>query len=169
MAVQEVRPLIGRHEPAKAEQSARELLDAIARHVWPHRPELAQIVPPEAPTGPAASPILSSARLDELRATLPAETLANLVEECLFDLSERLTVLLEAVQRQDGEQIFAQAHAMAGMSAEYGMATVEALLRALTETVRRTPESAGALTEELEAELFRAATALREALQIEMV
>ena len=58
---------------------------------------------------------------------------------------------------------------MAGMSAEYGMATLEARLRALLRTVGRTPNSADALADGLETELFRAAAALREAVQIEMV
>jgi hypothetical protein len=118
---------------------------------------------------PAVSPVLSSARLDELRATLPADTLANLVEECLFDLSERLTLLLGAVQRRDTDQIVAHVHAMAGMSAEYGMSMLETRLRALMQATRETPEALGPRAEELEAELFRAATALREAFHIEMV
>jgi hypothetical protein len=84
------------------------------------------IAPAEAPAEPVAvSPVLSSARLDELRATLPADTLANLVEECLFDLSERLTLLLAAVQRQDTDQIVAHVHAMAGMAAGAGWTMLE--------------------------------------------
>src|SRR5271166_2656381 len=146
-----------------------ELLDTIAHHVWPHRPDHLSIAVSEAPGEPAVSPILSPARLNELRATLPADLLANLVEECLVDLSERLMLLLEAVQEQAADQIVAHAHAMAGMAAEYGMAMLETRLRALMQAMRQTPESAGALTEDLEAELFRAATALREAFHIEMV
>ena len=123
----------------------------------------------EASGEPTVSPILSSARLNELRATLPADTLANLVEECLFDLSERLTLLLDAVRQQASDQIVAHAHAMAGMSAEYGMAALEARLRALMRAMGRTPNSADALADGLETELFRAAAALREAFHIEMV
>ena len=118
----------------------RELLDAIAQHVWPNRSEpSSDRWPPRRRAMPAVPAILSAARLDELRATLPADTLANLVEECLFDLSERLILLLEAVRQQVPEQIVAHAHAMAGMAAEYGMATLEARLRALMQTMGRTP------------------------------
>ena len=59
------------------------------------------------------------------------------------------------------------------MSAEYGMASLEVRLRALMQTVGRTPNSADALADGLETELFAAAAAaaaaLREAVHIEMV
>ena len=55
------------------------------------------------------------------------------------------------------------------MSAEYGLATLEVRLRALMQTMGRTPNSADALADGLEAELFRAAAAMREAFHIEMV
>ena len=54
------------------------------------------------------------------------------------------------------------------MSAEYGMASLEVRLRALMQTVGRTPNSADALADGLETELF-AAAARREAVHIEMV
>lgn len=146
-----------------------ELLDAIARHVWPHRSEHLSIAASEASDDATGSPILSSARLNQLRATLPADTLANLVEECLFDLSKRLTVLLEAVRQQASEQIVAHAHAMAGMSAEYGMAALEVRLRALMRIMAQAPSSVGVLADGLETELVRAAAAMREAFHIEMV
>ena len=47
------------------------------------------------------------------------------------ELSERLVALRDAVQRQTGDEIYAHAHAMAGMAAGYGMAALEARLRAL--------------------------------------
>ena len=147
----------------------RELLDAIAQHVWPHRSDHLSIAASEASGDPTVSAILSAARLNQLRATLPADTLANLVEECLFDLSERLALLLEAVRQQASDQIVAHAHAMAGMSAEYGMAALEARLRALMQSMGRTPNSADVLADGLEADLFRAAAAMREAFHIEMV
>jgi signal transduction histidine kinase/CheY-like chemotaxis protein len=146
----------------------RELLDAIAQHVWPHRSDQLFIAGPEAPGDPAVPAILSEARLNQLRATLPANTLANLVEECLFDLSRRLILLLEAVRQQVPEQIVAHAHAMAGMAAEYGMATLAAKLGALMQTMGRTPNSASVLADGLEVELFRATAAMREAFDIEM-
>ena len=84
--------------------------------------------------------ILSCARrLDELRATLPADTLANLVEKCLADLSDRLVSLRDASVRSDHEGLKTAAHAMAGMAAEYGMASLEARLRALMQTACQEP------------------------------
>ncbi len=49
------------------------------------------------------------------------------------------------------------------------MTALETLLRTSMDAAERSPEAAGALTEALQAELFRAAAALREALHIEMV
>jgi HPt (histidine-containing phosphotransfer) domain-containing protein len=78
-------------------------------------------------------------------------------------------LLLEAVRLRDMDQIIDHAHAMAGMSAEYGMAALATRLRKLLQSARQAPESASALTEQLEAELFRAAAALRETFHIELV
>ena len=58
---------------------------------------------------------------------------------------------------------------MAGMAAEYGLATLEARLRALMQAMGRAPNSADALADGLEADLFRAAAAMRETFHIEMV
>jgi len=132
-------------------------------------PVLPSIAVPEASGDPAAPTILSSVRLNQLRATLPADTLANLVEECLFDLSKRLTVLLEAVRQQASEQIVAHAHAMAGMSAEYGMGALEVRLRALMRIMPQAPSSVGVLADGLETEVVRAAAAMREGFHIEIV
>jgi hypothetical protein len=121
----------------------RELLDAIAQHVWPHRSDHLSIAASDMSGEPIVSAVLSAARLNQLRATLPADTLANLVEECLYDLSERLALLLEAVRQQASDQIVAHAHAMAGMAAEYGCLRWRpgcALMRAMG----RTPNSADA-------------------------
>jgi signal transduction histidine kinase/DNA-binding response OmpR family regulator len=147
----------------------RELLETIARHAWPHRFELA-VGGDESPAVFAAPPVLAPARLEVLRAALPATTLARLVEDCLADLAERTAALREAVNRQDFERIDAGAHAMAGMSAEYGMASLEARLRLLRQTARQEPGSAiSRQVDEIEAELSRTAAALREALGIELV
>jgi hypothetical protein len=58
---------------------------------------------------------------------------------------------------------------MAGMAAEYGLAALEARLRALMRSEGRTPNSAGVLADGLEVELFRATAAVREAFHVEMV
>jgi signal transduction histidine kinase/ActR/RegA family two-component response regulator len=147
----------------------QELLDVISRYVWPYRSDP---LPLEAAPAPAAAPgpsaVLSVRRLEELRATLPADTLASLVEDCLIELAERLMLLREALQQEAPQPIVAQAHAMAGMAAEYGMAVVESRLRALLRAVTDEPGAVAAIGEELEAEMVRAANALREALHIEM-
>jgi hypothetical protein len=112
---------------------------------------------------------LSAARLEDLRAMLPADKLASLIEDCLVDLSERLVSLQVAIQAGVVEQIVAHTHAIAGMAAEYGMAALEARVRTLMRLARDEPASVAAVAGELEAEVFRAGTALRGALQIEMV
>jgi signal transduction histidine kinase/DNA-binding response OmpR family regulator len=145
-----------------------ELLDAIGEHVWPARSDHSPAQTPPA-ARPPSSAILSAARVEDLRATLPADTLASLVEDCLVDLSERLVFLQAALQQADVEQIGAHAHAMAGMAAEYGMAALEARARVLMQVVRDDPGSAAAMSDELAAEVSRAGVALREALNIEMV
>jgi hypothetical protein len=147
-----------------------DLLDVIARYVWPYRssPRAAETVAGAGLVGKAPD-ILSASRLDELRATLPADTLAGLVEECLVELTERVGLLQDAIRQGAADAIFAQAHAMAGMSAEYGMAALELQLRTLMRALRDQPDAAAAIGEELEVDIARAAEALREALRIEMV
>jgi signal transduction histidine kinase/ActR/RegA family two-component response regulator/HPt (histidine-containing phosphotransfer) domain-containing protein len=147
----------------------QELLETIALHVWPHRRDHLPAAAPRMPGETGTAPVLSSARLDELRATLPPETLADLVEECLADLSERLGSLHEAIQEHDADQIAAHAHAMAGMSGEYAMAALEARLRALMRAVRQAPTSAAPLAADLNETLVRTTAALREALHTEPV
>ena len=146
----------------------QELLDVIGRYVWPYRSDHVP-TEPSVISEPALSSVLSAKRLDELRATLPADTLANLVEECLVELAERLTALQDALQREVPQHIIAQAHAMAGMAAEYGMAALEARLRALLRAVNDEPAVFATVGDDLEADMILAANALREALHIEMV
>ena len=149
--------------------SLSDLLDVIARYVWPYRSDPPPAEAASAEFGHEAPDILSASRLDELRATLPADTLAGLVEECLVELTERVGLLQDALRQGTADAIFAQAHAMAGMSAEYGMAALELRLRTLMRALRDQPDAAAAIGEELEVDIARAAEALREALRIEMV
>jgi CheY-like chemotaxis protein len=144
-----------------------DLLESVGRYVWPYRgdPQLTRPISVE----PGSSPVLSTQRLVELRATLPADKLAGLVEECLQELSHRLQPLLEALRQSDSQTIIAQAHAMAGTAAEYGMAALEQRMRELMRAVRQHPTAAAANGDELEAEFERAAISLREAFRIEMV
>jgi CheY-like chemotaxis protein len=145
-----------------------DLLGVIARYVWPHRSD-------RMPPGSAASvivpasPVLSVSRIDELRTTLPSDTLAGLVEDCLVELAERLANLQSALRRQDTEAVLAEAHAMAGMAAEYGMQGLDSRLRVLMRAARDEPGEAIDLGDELQAAMVTAASALRETLHIEMV
>jgi signal transduction histidine kinase/CheY-like chemotaxis protein len=147
----------------------QESLDAIATYVWPHREGGGRFSPAGEIASRAPLSVLSAARLGGLRAILSASILQGLVEECLVDLSDRLRALREALRRADRDAVIAQAHAMAGMAAEYGMATLESRLRAMMQIARDDLLSAATLAEALEADLARAARALRDALQIETV
>jgi signal transduction histidine kinase/DNA-binding response OmpR family regulator len=147
----------------------RDLLNAIAAHVWPHQSDRGLDRLPSVSAVSSASPVLSSARLDDLRATLSVETLSSLVEDCLTDLSQRLLALQAALDQGEAEQVHAHAHAMAGMAAEYGMAALEMRMRALMQLAKLDRGSAIAAAEQVEAEVSRAGAALRAALQHEIV
>ena len=96
--------------------------------------------------------------------------LGGMVEECLIDLHARLPALRRAMEAGDGNDVAAQAHAMVGMAAGYGMAALEARLRALMQAARGSDIGrVAALAVELDAELSMAANALRDALAIEIV
>jgi signal transduction histidine kinase/CheY-like chemotaxis protein len=145
-----------------------ELVYALAELVWHGLPE--RSVAMRVAAAPPRNPVLSAERLGELRSSLPGDMLGGLVEECLIDLQARLPTLRRAMEAGDGDEVAAQAHAMVGMAAGYGMAALEARLRALMLAARGSDSSrAAALTVELDAELSMAADALREALAIELV
>jgi len=146
-----------------------ELVQALAELAWRGLPERSAVVRPGA--APAShSPVLSAERIGELRANLPGDMLEGMVEECLIELQARLPALRRAMESGSGDEVAVQAHAMVGMAAGYGMAALEARLRALMQAARGSdPARAAALAVELDAELSMAANALREALAIEMV
>ena len=154
---------------AKPVELAR-LLEVIGRHVWLNHPRR-----PSDPAEPAAdaappSPILAADRIAELRSNLTQATIADLAEDCLAELRDRLPGLCDALASGDNEDIEAQAHAMAGLSASYGMAALDQRLRAVIDAARGgLPIRADVIGEELEAELARAAPALRAALRAELV
>lgn len=121
-------------------------------------------------TGAPEVPVLAAARLAELRQHLAPAMLGKLVEDGLLDLQQRLPKLRDALGAGDAHEIVEVAHAMAGVAGGYGMAALEARLRAVMNAVRVDgPVDAVAAAETLEADLARAATALRESLRIEMV
>jgi CheY-like chemotaxis protein len=143
------------------------LTSAIGRDVWLNRP-----------AGPGLGflngredeseegiPILSAERIAELRTNLQPAELLEMVEECIADLFHRLPALRRSLAVGASGAITAQAHAMVGMAAGYGLAVLEARLRAILTAVRRrrldTIDGAAAV---IEADLTRAAAALRRAL-----
>jgi signal transduction histidine kinase/ActR/RegA family two-component response regulator len=145
-----------------------DLVQALSELVWRGLPERSVSMRVGAP--PPRNPVLSAGRISELRSSLPGEMLGGMVEECLVDLQARLPELRRAMQAGNGAEVAAQAHAMVGMAAGYGMAALEARLRALMLAARGTDAArAAVLAVELDAELSTAADALREALAIEMV
>lgn len=145
-----------------------ELVQALAELVWrgvPERSAAACVAVAPAPHGS----VLLAERIGELRSSLPNDMLGSMVEECLTDLQTRLPVLRRAMEAGDGDAVAAQAHAMVGMAASYGMAALEARLRALMLAARGSDTTrAAGLAVELDAELSMAARALREALATEM-
>jgi signal transduction histidine kinase/CheY-like chemotaxis protein/HPt (histidine-containing phosphotransfer) domain-containing protein len=146
-----------------------DLVQALADLAWEGLPERSATVRPGAAQAPR-SPVLAADRIDELRNSLPGEILGGMVEECLIDLQARLPTLRRAMEAGDSAEVAAQAHAMVGMAAGYGMAALEARLRALMLAARGSDTArAAVLAVELDAELSMAASALREALAIEMV
>ncbi|HEY1931173.1 MAG TPA: PAS-domain containing protein [Acetobacteraceae bacterium] len=146
-----------------------ELLDALAGRVWRGIPDRAA-VPRAAPPQGAVAAVLSVERVGELRRSLPGDMLGGMVEECLIELHARLPALRRALASGSSEEVVAQAHAMIGMAAGYGMAALEARLRTLMQAARGSDTAmAAALADALDSELTRAATALREALAIETV
>jgi signal transduction histidine kinase/ActR/RegA family two-component response regulator len=145
-----------------------DLMDALAELAWPGLPERSAAM--RAAAAPPRNPVLSAERIGELRNSLPGDMLGGMVEECLIDLQARLPALRRAMEAGNSDDVAAQAHAMVGMAAGYGMAALEARLRALMLAARGSDTArAAALAVELDTELSMAANALREALAIEMV
>ena len=105
-----------------------------------------------------------------MRHNLAPETFATLVEACLVDLDHRLPALRRALLTGAGGAIAAQAHAMVGMAAGYGMVALEARLRAIMTAARNGKPVASGRVEvaAVEADMARAAAALRGMLQNEL-
>lgn len=146
------------------------LLDALARWAWPSIPE--RMVHPVVAPAPSAGcdPVLADDRLAELRGNLPAHRLGEMAEECLADLNARLPSLRRVLASGDADDVLTQAHAMLGMAAGYGMAALAVRLRAIMEAARRGDnKAAAALAVLLDADLDRAAAALRGTLAIPAV
>ncbi len=114
------------------------LLTVLRKHVWAGCSAGAALSR-RAPLldGPDRSgPLLSSHRIKELRTNLSPETFADLVEECLLDLHQRLPALHRAVAEGVSGAIIAHSHTMVGVAAGYGMSLLERRLRNILEAAR---------------------------------
>ena len=74
-------------------------------------------------------PDLDEQRLEELHANLPPDLLAGLVERCLRDIALRLPILQSSAASGQSVVTKAEAHALAGMAANYAMSSLEVRLR----------------------------------------
>ncbi len=136
--------------------SAADLRDVVAKYVWarPVSPEGVSQGQPATPlpstplaTPPLAAPpldappldarVLNTGRIEDLRGNLPAGTFAALIEECLSDMDHRLPALRRALAAGAPGAVSAHAHALLGMAAGYGMASLEARLRDIVAAARQ--------------------------------
>ena len=148
--------------------SLAELLGVLREHVW--KGCSASTTSPKRPPVPSSlewsGPLLSSPRIKELRTNLSPETFADLVEECLLDLDQRLPALHRAVAEGMSGAIIAHSHTMIGVAAGYGMAALENCLRAISEAAREGNllSTGASATAELEKVLAKSAQSLRDAI-----
>lgn len=114
------------------------LLNVLRKHVWSGYSvgtALSQRTP--MPSGMERDVfLLSPSRIKELQTNLSPETFAELVEECLLDLDQRLPALHQAVAEGVEGAIIAHAHTMMGVAAGYGMTGLEVRLRAILAAAR---------------------------------
>jgi signal transduction histidine kinase/CheY-like chemotaxis protein len=146
-----------------------DLAGAIARHVWLSRSfgQMLGSMPGLQEESEEGIPILSAERIMELRSNLPREELLEMVEECIADMFHRLPALRRSLAAGSVGAITAQTHAMVGMAGGYGMAVLEARLRAILTAVRgRRLDTIDGAAAVVEADLTRAAAALRRTLRI---
>ena len=145
-----------------------DLTAAIARHVW---------LKGSAGKGGNAGgnwedeveegvPVLSVARIQELRANIQADQLYDMAEECIADITHRLPALRRSLAAGAPGAIVAHAHAMVGMASGYGMSALEARLRAILNAVREQRlDTIDGAADTVENDLKRAAATLRRALR----
>jgi len=142
----------------------RELTGALGRFIWLSRSSGAGLgfMPGLAGETEEGIPILAADRIAELRANIPLDELTDMIEECIADLFHRLPALRRALAVEALGAITAQTHAMIGMAGGYGMAVLEARLRAIVAAARgRRLDTIDGAAAVVEADLTRAAAALR--------
>jgi signal transduction histidine kinase/CheY-like chemotaxis protein len=82
------------------------------------------------------APILDEVRLAELAQGLAPATVASLVDQCLDDMRQRMPHLRAVLGGTDARAIEIAAHALSGMSASYGFASLESRMRAIIRYAR---------------------------------
>jgi CheY-like chemotaxis protein len=119
----------------------------------------------------ATVPVLASSRIEELRTNLPPQTFANLMEECLLDLDNRLPALRRALTAGTPAAVNVHAHAMVGMAASYGMAALEVRLRVIMDAAadNRLASLGPSVVAGLESDFNAASRALRHVLEPQAV
>ncbi len=154
----------GADEVLPRNPTLHELTGALRGAVWLSRSSGAGLgfMPGFAGETEEGIPILAADRIAELRANIPLDELTDMIEECIADLFHRLPALRRALALEAIGAITAQTHAMVGMAGGYGMAVLEARLRAILTAVRgRRLDTIDGAAEVVEADLTRAAAALR--------
>ena len=138
-----------------------ELLSIIDRTRW------AKTVPQtQAAALPSDGPTVDLERLADLQRGLSAAMLGTLMEQCLADIRQRLPLLREAVGSGEPKPIEANAHALAGMAATYGLAAFDRKMRRVMAAARRGDvPAATAAVQDVELELTRATDGIRAALR----
>jgi DNA-binding response OmpR family regulator len=151
-----------------APPTLEDLVAAIRRHVWLSHsflPGLGSMPGLDEETEEGV-PILAAERIAELQSNIHSEELLEMVEECIADLFHRLPALRRSLAVGAQGAITAQAHAMVGMAGGYGMAVLEARLRAILTAVRsRRLDTIDGAAAVVEMDLTRAAAALRRTLR----
>jgi signal transduction histidine kinase/FixJ family two-component response regulator len=111
--------------------SLAEMLDTLVATIWskPGRPADRSPVSSAQAGGDTMS--LSVERIEELKAGLLPEQLADLVEECLTDLEHRMPALRRGLYAGAAGAVMAHAHTMAGVAAAYGLTGLEKQLRSI--------------------------------------
>jgi signal transduction histidine kinase/DNA-binding response OmpR family regulator len=150
--------------------SLEDLTAAIGRHVWHSRSSFGSVLgvmPGLAEETEEGIPILAADRIAELRTNIKPNELQEMVEECIADLFHRLPALRRSLAVGAPGAILAQTHAMVGMAGGYGMAVLEARLRAILTAVRaRRLDTIDGAAAVIEADLTHAAAALRRTLRM---
>jgi len=111
--------------------------------------------------------VLARSQMEALRAKLPPPTFANLIEEGLLDLENRLPALRRALTAGAPAAVSAHANAMAGMAESYGLTALEVRLRAImaAATTNELPALGPSVVTDLEADFNAANQALRRLLE----